>query len=347
MAILDNSGDIILDAVLTDAGRRALARGDGTFKVSYFKLGDDEINYGAFNLNHTGGTPYYDLEILQTPVLEAFTNNEASLNSTLISYTNPRLLYLPQLILNTNVNKNYGTDVGFFQYDPAKNSFIVATTEGTMRAFGNATGVLNGVNPGRKDSRVRLEYGLNAPGKTPGSLRDREPELYDDQFTIEYDSRLCSITDLAGTTIRANFTDENMIATIVVTSQSNLVTQMTQFGSSDDPDQPEMQWLRGPMIEFKIIASNLLQSGDPDSSKSLWQKHGTQDTASDWDTTASTIGSASTCGAPGQANNLDTRAEAGDLWRITSNIRVTSINAGPSVDVPVRFYKSKNFVTRC
>ena len=29
MAFLDNSGDIILDAVLTDEGRRRLAMGDG------------------------------------------------------------------------------------------------------------------------------------------------------------------------------------------------------------------------------------------------------------------------------------------------------------------------------
>ena len=34
MAFLDNSGDIILDAVLTDAGRQRMARGD--FKIVKF-----------------------------------------------------------------------------------------------------------------------------------------------------------------------------------------------------------------------------------------------------------------------------------------------------------------------
>ena len=43
MAFLDNSGDIILDAVLTDTGRLRLAQGDGSFKISKFALGDDEI----------------------------------------------------------------------------------------------------------------------------------------------------------------------------------------------------------------------------------------------------------------------------------------------------------------
>ena len=48
MAFLDNSGDIILDAVLTDAGRLALARGDGSFKITHFAVGDDEIDYSFF-----------------------------------------------------------------------------------------------------------------------------------------------------------------------------------------------------------------------------------------------------------------------------------------------------------
>ena len=48
MAFLDNSGDIILDAVLTDTGRYRLAKGDGSFKIVKFALGDDEINYGLY-----------------------------------------------------------------------------------------------------------------------------------------------------------------------------------------------------------------------------------------------------------------------------------------------------------
>ena len=43
MGFLDNSGDIILDAVLTDTGRMRLAKGDGSFKIVKFALGDDEI----------------------------------------------------------------------------------------------------------------------------------------------------------------------------------------------------------------------------------------------------------------------------------------------------------------
>ena len=51
MAFLDNSGDIILDAVLTDTGRMRLAKGDGSFRIAKFALGDDEIDYALYNKN--------------------------------------------------------------------------------------------------------------------------------------------------------------------------------------------------------------------------------------------------------------------------------------------------------
>jgi len=47
MGFLDNSGDIILDAVLTDVGRKRMAQGN--FKITKFAIGDDEIDYGLYN----------------------------------------------------------------------------------------------------------------------------------------------------------------------------------------------------------------------------------------------------------------------------------------------------------
>ena len=48
-SFLDNSGDIILDAVLTDVGRQRLARADGSFRITSFSFGDDEINYSLYD----------------------------------------------------------------------------------------------------------------------------------------------------------------------------------------------------------------------------------------------------------------------------------------------------------
>ena len=50
MAFLDNSGDIIMDAVLTDEGRKKMA--NGTFRITKFAMGDDEIDYGLYQKDH-------------------------------------------------------------------------------------------------------------------------------------------------------------------------------------------------------------------------------------------------------------------------------------------------------
>ena len=116
MGFLDNSGDIILDAVLTDTGRMRLAKGDGSFKITKFALGDDEINYNLYDLNHASGSAYFDLEVLQTPILEAFTDNAASMKSKLISIPRTNILYLPVLKLNTIYNNSvalYSGSTGF------------------------------------------------------------------------------------------------------------------------------------------------------------------------------------------------------------------------------------------
>jgi hypothetical protein len=98
MAFLDNSGDIILDAVLTDTGRKKMA--DGNFKITRFGLGDDEINYSQYNKNHASGSAYYDLEILQTPIFQS-TTQVSNINYGLLNISNKNILYMPSLKINS------------------------------------------------------------------------------------------------------------------------------------------------------------------------------------------------------------------------------------------------------
>ena len=99
MAFLDNSGDIILDAVLTDLGRKRMA--EGNFRITQFALGDDEIDYSLYNKSHPSGSAYYDLEILQTPIFEAFTRENSNINYGLLTFDgNTDLFYLPKMVLN-------------------------------------------------------------------------------------------------------------------------------------------------------------------------------------------------------------------------------------------------------
>ena len=71
MGYLDNS-IVTVDAILTKKGRELLARGDGSFKITQFALGDDEIDYTLYNPLHPSGSALYGEAIENMPLLEAF-----------------------------------------------------------------------------------------------------------------------------------------------------------------------------------------------------------------------------------------------------------------------------------
>jgi|1_EtaG_2_1085319.scaffolds.fasta_scaffold03053_3 hypothetical protein len=125
MAFLDNSGDIILDAILTSVGRKRMAQ--GRFRVTKFALGDDEINYALYDTTHASGSAYYDLEILQTPILEAM---DRDISYGLASHTRQDLLYFPEIKLNELIidswmqsGSTYWFAVNSETYDKLKSEF--------------------------------------------------------------------------------------------------------------------------------------------------------------------------------------------------------------------------------
>jgi len=67
-----NNNIITVDAILTKKGRETLAKNDGSFRITQFALGDDEIDYTLYNVNHPSGSAYYGQAIDGMPLLEAF-----------------------------------------------------------------------------------------------------------------------------------------------------------------------------------------------------------------------------------------------------------------------------------
>ena len=67
-----NNAVITVDAILTTKGRELLSRNDGSFQITQFALGDDEIDYTLYNPNHPSGSAYYGEAIDNMPLLEAF-----------------------------------------------------------------------------------------------------------------------------------------------------------------------------------------------------------------------------------------------------------------------------------
>ena len=160
MAFLDNSGDIILDAVLTDTGRKLLSSGGG-ITISKFALGDDEINYGLFNKSHPSGSAYFDLEVLQTPVFEAVTQINANINYGLLTFTNKNILYMPEFVQNTidNAARFASTHQGLY---------YIAVNQETVDAMGAAAAIFasspqNIILAGSKTTRtIAYELGINS-----------------------------------------------------------------------------------------------------------------------------------------------------------------------------------------
>lgn len=69
-----NNQVVTIDAILTKKGRELLAKGDGTFNITQFALGDDEIDYALYNPQHPSGSAFYGQAIENMPLLEAFPN---------------------------------------------------------------------------------------------------------------------------------------------------------------------------------------------------------------------------------------------------------------------------------
>jgi len=84
MGYLDNSS-IIVDAILTKKGRELLARQDGSFRITQFALGDDEIDYTLFNENHPNGSQYSGEAIENMHIVEAFPDDNNIMVSKLVT----------------------------------------------------------------------------------------------------------------------------------------------------------------------------------------------------------------------------------------------------------------------
>ena len=62
-----------------------LSRGDNSFNITQFAVGDDEIDYSLWNPNHPLGTDYYGIIIENMPITEAIPDETQALKYKLVS----------------------------------------------------------------------------------------------------------------------------------------------------------------------------------------------------------------------------------------------------------------------
>ncbi len=92
MAFQDSCSTIVLDAILTDIGRKRMAQGD--FRITKFSLGDDEVDY---SLRSKTNQLYKNPRISALPVFEAFNSQNAVINYGLVDYARSDVFYVPDL----------------------------------------------------------------------------------------------------------------------------------------------------------------------------------------------------------------------------------------------------------
>jgi len=311
MGFQDNSGDIILDVVLTDEGRRRMAKGDASFRITKFALGDDEINYALYNYNAT--TAQKDLSILQIPILEAFTNNMSSMKTKLMTLTQQNLRYLPILKLNTVANsdvKTHGTSENFViaVNDRTEDAtFLGLTTHIGYDSSGNIVpGILFGQNPDVGGGYIKVDAGIDSTNVTTIN-----PSLVETQFEVLIDNRLGSIVDSKGKTfLRPTSIDDDNIATYIISKNANPKFVSTPAQKNLTATSSPINGPLGSTIEFKIISSTAMRNSDY-----LFDRIGTTTAFSN------AGGGSSTC------KTIDTI------------VRVAGLTTGYAIDVPVRFAK--------
>jgi len=337
MAFLDNSGDIILDAVLTDTGRYRMARGD--FKISKFALGDDEIDYSLYNRNHPSGSAYYDLEILKTPVLESFTNNTSLMKSKLMSINNTNLLHLPILKLaNGGYNSNSANALDTKMSNIG--SYIITVDRNTEKTEGSGAGlasqdvtqkgIILGAAPAdsANPSYVLIETGLDTTKISPALALP--PNLRETQFIVEMDDRLGHLyTPNGRTQFPPSFIDDDQIASYYISANSGvdaggLIRAAWDAwrgaeSAAEDGGGTTSHKIRGPrgrMLQFKIKPNISLQT-----STYLFEKLGSTFT-----------------------QTSDTAPVSGfksgkSFYYIDTTVRVTAATTGYSIDIPIRYVK--------
>ena len=325
MAFLDNSGDIILDAVLTDAGRARLARGDGSFKIVKYAFADDEIDYAKYDLQHASGSAYFDINILTTPVIEALTNNTSTMKNRLLSIPKTNLLYLPKLELNQE-GSPYGAELndeaGSSTIGSTANSFIISVDGTTDKLFsGDSPSVtsysLDGhgiflsntaVGDGglsKQENFIGVDQGLDTSNIPPTFTID--PTLRETQYIVEIDNRLGYIADKNGNPQNYSFLDDDNIASYSFGSDSDL------FSNLGPTSNTPIAGPRGSKLSFRVAPSIELNSS----------------------TYLFTL--------LGKTENLTFSAYADNsYYRIDSSVRITGATTGYRLSIPLVFIKKNH-----
>jgi len=182
MSFQDSAGGIVLDAVLTDLGRKKMAQGN--FTVVKFALGDDEVDYSFYEIS--GGISD-DTKIMTTPIMEAFAGQSANINHGLQNFIREDIIYYPTIKTNPYLSEAAITgSSGFYHF---------AVNKETKRKLESHFGDLKFVLENNKLDQTKLvfESGIDSTDLDPNHINKERfiinMGLYDKYFIAYTDNR--------------------------------------------------------------------------------------------------------------------------------------------------------------
>lgn len=131
MGFLDHStNNIIIDAVLTDTGRQMLANNQGNFRIAFFSLADDEVDYSI--IEKFGRAVGKEKISKNTPIFEAQTLSSTAIKNRMLTLPDPTIVRLPSMTLTAT---NLASDVLSFNTSTATTNIVNVeqTIEGETR----------------------------------------------------------------------------------------------------------------------------------------------------------------------------------------------------------------------
>jgi hypothetical protein len=340
MGFLDNSGDIILDAVLTDEGRRRLALGDGSFTISKFALGDDEIDYGLYTPVTSSG--YQDLRILKLPVFEAFTNNTSTLKHKLLSYADDELFYLPVVRINNIYNETLkvGGDAGVTEASVPIGGYLVTADTNTT------TQISQDVSLGRRfasadqttlNSCMIFDQGLDSGVLAANYLGATQPELGETRYIVEVDNRLLRLaTPVGGTNnnlATPSFVDDDNVASYYFSMQSDPAYFAQQAAAAGPLSHPNGNTFVYDLVpNGNLLETRLSKIGPTDQTGVIGTRlafclRSSQETEAST-SLFTTLGGSVTIATV-------------NYYYIDTVVRVTGFNTGFRIDVPIKLLKKQ------
>ncbi len=272
MGFLTNQTTVV-DAILTDEGRRRLA--EGTFEIAKFALSDDEIVYSKAQQTN------YPSKFNETPIFEAISENTRAIKYKLLSMDGS-YTHLTSTKLVTEKGPQNGTpqatgnNAGYY---------VIIATEATYDDHyqSGAVAVPDGFLPGyskkliskSENNYIKIDHGINDDGQDNATYpydQALPAELSETQFMVKLDYRLGRIITVDGLEVRPNYVDDDFIATYIITNNSYpefFETLIAEYSASP------VKGSRGLRLKLPVAAATNINTA----STAIWTDLGRQITS--------------------------------------------------------------------